>query len=326
VSPDLRACLRAVDGLKLWSRAPLAPFTTIGVGGPADLLAAAATPEAVAAALACLADSDRPWTFLGAGSNLLVADGGYRGVVLKLGDEMQFVDTPGAAGDTPDVEPESSPAKGDNEVVLEVGAATPLPRLAALVADWGLSGLEFACAIPGSVGGAVFMNAGAHGGEMSTVVDAVQLAFADGVRWLSAASLSWAYRSCSLPEGCAVTGVRVRLTRGEPQAVKAMQRRYLQWRRENQPRGVRTFGSTFRNPPGDSAGRLLDMAGMKGMCRGGAEVSRIHANFLINSGDATADEIAALMTMMREAVYVKADVLLEPEVRVLGMKLPWEHA
>ncbi|NLE73186.1 MAG: UDP-N-acetylmuramate dehydrogenase [Actinobacteria bacterium] len=324
MSPDPWEQLRAIHHLKLWPRAPLAPFTTIGVGGAADLLVAAATPEAVAAALACLVASEHPWTFLGAGSNLLASDRGYRGVVLKLADEMQFIGAPSVFTEPGTTEHARSPLPGD-DVVLEVGAATLLPRLAALVADWGLSGLEFACAIPGSVGGAVLMNAGAHGGDMCGVVDAVQMASAGGVQWFPAASLSWAYRSCAIPADHAVTAVRLRLTQSERQTVRALQRRHLQWRRENQPRGVRTFGSTFRNPAGDSAGRLLDAAGMKGAGRGGAVVSRIHANFVVNSGDATGEDVMALMTMMREAVYVRSGVLLEPEVRVLGMKLPWER-
>ncbi len=208
-------------------------------------------------------------------------------------------------------------------VILEVGAATPLPKLSALVADWGLAGLEFACAIPGSVGGAVLMNAGAHGAEMSSVVVAVQVAEPGTLRWEPATSLEWRYRSCSIPSGGAVTAVRLCLARDQVSAVKNRRRRYLQWRRENQPRGQRTFGSTFKNPPDDSAGRLLDAAGLKGSIRGGAAVSRVHANFIINYADATAADVVSLMTMMREAVYIKFGLLLEPEVHVLGVSLPW---
>lgn len=311
---DLRTRLRGIAGLKLWSQAPLALFTTIGVGGPAQLLAAAATPEAVAAALACLAESEEPWSLLGAGSNLLVADAGFPGVILKLGEELQYVVGPQPAD------------RGDETALVEVGAATPLPRLSSLAVEWGLSGLEFACAIPGSVGGAVLMNAGAHGVELASVVEAVQVASADGVTWVPAADFTWGYRSCSIPAGCAVTATRMRLTQDDAKAVRTRQRKFLQWRRENQPRGVHTFGSTFKNPPGDSAGRLLDAAGLKGASRGGAEVSRVHANFIVNRGDATAHDVVALMTMMREAVYLRFGVLLEPEVRVLGMALPWDRS
>ncbi len=328
-SVDMAARLRAVAGLKLWPNAPLGPFTTMGVGGPAALLAAAATPEAVAAALACLSDAGSPWAFLGAGSNMLVGDKGFAGIVLKLSDELQYVQVvdedaaaPAAAGAAAATAPADSPQGGDT-VILEVGAATPLPKLSALVADWGLSGLEFACAIPGSVGGAVLMNAGAHGAEMSSVVVAVQVAEPGTLRWEPATSLEWRYRSCSVPPGSAVTAVRLCLARDQVSTVKSRRRRYLQWRRENQPRGQRTFGSTFKNPPGDSAGRLLDAAGLKGSIRGGAAVSRVHANFIINYADATAADVVSLMTMMREAVYIKFGLLLEPEVHVLGVSLPW---
>ena len=167
------------------------------------------------------------------------------------------------------------------------------------------------------------MNAGAHGAEMSSVVVAVQVAEPGTLRWEPATSLEWRYRSCSVPPGSAVTAVRLCLARDQVSTVKSRRRRYLQWRRENQPRGQRTFGSTFKNPPDDSAGRLLDAAGLKGSIRGGAAVSRVHANFIINYADATAADVVSLMTMMREAVYIKFGLLLEPEVHLLGVSLPW---
>lgn len=257
-----------------------------------------------------LSSESVPYTILGAGSNLLVADAGYRGVAVKLGEGFHFIDEPDG--------------NGDSSVSLVAGAGLHLPKLSSLAADWGLGGLEFCCGIPGTLGGGVSMNAGAHGGELAEVVEAVQVALPGEVRWLEAGEMTWAYRHCALPEGGVVTAVRLRCHLTSVAEIRLRHRRYLQQRRQGQPRGARTFGSAFRNPAGDSAGRLLDLAGMKGARRGGAEVSRVHANFIVNCGDATAADVLSLMAMMREAVYLKHRLLLEPEVRVLGAHLPWE--
>ena len=307
---QLVAALKAVPDLRLWLRAPLAPFTTIGVGGPAAVLASAGTARAVFQALAVLAAGEASFTGLGAGSNLLVADRGYAGVALRLDAGLQYVEGPNVG------------SGGCVEVVA--GAGLPLPRLATFVAEAGLSGLEFACGIPGTVGGGVAMNAGAHGGWLGQAVDAVELAGPEGVSWVQASEFEWSYRRCRLPSAAMVTAVRLRLIRSTRKAVVERHRELLRARRLSQPRGVRTFGSTFRNPPGDSAGRLLDQAGMKGVCRGGAEVSSVHANFIVNQGDATAADVLVLMAMMRQAVQQRFGVSLEPEVRLLGAAFPWE--
>ena len=319
VTAKISAELRTIPGLKVWPQAPLAPFTSVGIGGPAELLVAAATPEAVAAALAVLQRDGLAPVILGAGSNVLIADAGLDGVVLKLGRELQYVDTP--TGACPNL---SAEGRGDG-VTLEAGSAVPLPRLSSLAAQWGLSGLEFACGIPGTVGGAVVMNAGAHGTDIASVLSEVQLADAGEVRWIPAAELAFSYRSCSLPPGTVLTAVRLRLVPGDPGEISRQRRRFLSWRAKHQPRGARTFGSAFRNPPGGSAGRLLDLAGLKGAARGGAEVSSVHANFILNVGDATAHDVVGLMTLMREVVWRRFHVLLEPEVQVLGLRLPWER-
>lgn len=318
--------LRAIVGARVWRNAPLAPFTTIGVGGAASLLLSLEDAAGLAEALGVLGVEGVPHTVVGAGSNLLVGDAGYKGVVVKLGDGFHFVDDP--IPPVP-VEEESQPAEGrvaesgPGAVSLVAGAGLHLPRLCSLLADWGLSGIEFCCGIPGTLGGGVAMNAGAHGGELSRVVEAVQVTRGDGVQWLAAEGLEWGYRHCGLPAGAVVTAVRLRLMRAPEAEIRALHRRYLQTRRQGQPRGARTFGSTFRNPPGDSAGRLLDLAGMKGARHGGAEVSTVHANFIVNCGDARAADVLYLMALMREAVERRHGLLLEPEVRVLGAALPW---
>lgn len=305
--------LRAVDGARLWVDAPMAPFTAIGTGGKADVLVTVVHTPAVVATLRVLRDHAVPWVCLGAGTDLLVADEGYRGAVVKLDDTFHYVEgmpeAPGPAGEA---------------VTVTVGAGTLLARFAAIAAEAGLSGLEFACGIPGSVGGAVATNAGAYDGSMAQVVEQIELATASGTSWVRAADLDWEYRSCRLPADAVVTAVRFGLTRGDAATIVECQREILRRRRKAQPRGVRTFGCTFRNPEGGAAGRLIDAAGLKGVRRGGAEVSRVHANFLVNLGDATTADVLALMSLMREEVKRTSNVSLEPEVRLLGTAFPWE--
>lgn len=310
VSAALVARLAAIPGLRYWRQAPLAPFTTIGVGGRAGLLLTLEDREAVAQALALLEDAGAPWTVVGSGSNLLVAEQGYPGVVLKLDGALSYVD---------------GPYTGDGgQVRLVAGAALSLPRLATLAADRGLSGLEWACGIPGSLGGGVAMNAGAHGGSLGQAVEALEVATPKGVVCYAADEVDWAYRSCRLPAASVVTAVQLALTPDDRAAIVARHRSLLRSRRQTQPRGLRTFGSTFKNPPGESAGRLLESAGMKGVRRGGAQVSTVHANFIANVGEATAMDVLALMGMMHEAVERRTGIRLEPEVKLLGGRFPWE--
>ncbi|MFH0916752.1 MAG: UDP-N-acetylmuramate dehydrogenase [bacterium] len=305
--------LRLIEGVRLWAKAPLTPFTTIGTGGKASLLVTVASTPALVAVLKMLAAAGSTWLCLGAGSNLLVADRGYPGVVVKLDDSFHYVEgLPSRPG------PPSHPH------TVTVGAGAYLARLAALVAEVGLAGLEFACGIPGSVGGGVAMNAGAHGWSLADLAEEVEVASALGVQWMPAAGLEWGYRFCHIPAGSVITAVQLGLTAGDPARILEHHRSLLRARRTTQPRGVRTFGSVFKNPPGDAAGRLLEVAGLKGVRRGGAEVSTVHANFVVNLGDATTADILALMSLMRQGVHRTTGILLEPEVRLLGTTFPWE--
>lgn len=303
--------LAEIPGLRSWRQAPLAPFTTMGVGGRADLLLTFDHREAVAAAAALVERERLPWAVIGGGSNLLVADRGYPGVAFKLDPPMSYLEGPYGSG---------------TMVRLVVGAALPLARLAAVVAEQGLSGLEWACGIPGTVGGSVVMNAGAHGAGLSDVVEAVEVAGADGVAGVGGGELTWGYRHCALPARSVVTAVQLSLVRGDRAAILARHRALLRDRRTTQPRGVRSFGSAFKNPAGETAGRLLEDAGMKGVRRGGAQVSPVHANFVTNVGDATATDVFGLLAMMRETVLRRTGVGLEAEVRVLGAGFPWDEA
>ncbi len=202
VSAALVARLAAIPGLRYWRQAPLAPFTTIGVGGRADLLLTLQDREAVAQALALLEEAGVAWTVVGSGSNLLVADQGYRGVVLKLDGALSYLDGPYATDGT--------------HARLVAGAALALPRLATLAADHGLSGLEWACGIPGSLGGGVAMNAGAHGGNLGQAVEALEVATPGAVVGYAADEVEWAYRSCRLPAASVVTAVQLVLDARRP--------------------------------------------------------------------------------------------------------------
>jgi UDP-N-acetylmuramate dehydrogenase len=235
--------------------------------------------------------------------------------VVKLDESFHYVEG------MPD-----GPVSGSERVTVTVGAGSSLARLAAVAAEAGLAGLEFACGIPGSVGGAVSMNAGAYGCALADVVEEVEIAAASGSSWLPAPDLEWGYRCCRLPAGVVVTAVRFGLTPGDPAVILEHHRPVLQKRRTVQPQGVRTFGSAFKNPSGGAAGRLLDAAGLKGVRRGDAEVSSVHANFLVNLGDATTADVLALMSLMREEVHRTSGVLLEPEVRLVGSCFPWESS
>lgn len=268
---------------------------------------------ALAQTLRTLDASGIEWFCLGAGSNLLVADRGYDGVVVKLDESFHYV------------EGLPEPGRGDCQtVILTVGAASFLARLAAVVAEAGLTGMEHACGIPGSVGGGVAMNAGAYGWCMRDVVREVQIVTASGAAWVPADGLEWGYRFCRLPRRSVVTAVRIALEPSDCSVVLECQRGLLRQRRVKQPRSARTFGSAFKNPRGQHAGRLVEAAGLKGVRRGGAEISSVHANFLVNLGDATTADVLVLMALMRQGVERMSGIALEPEVKLLGSAFPWD--
>ncbi len=307
--------LRALDGVRIWRDAPLAPFTTIGTGGKAAALVTVANTRAAVGVLAVAEAHELQWVCLGAGSNFLVADAGFQGLVIKLGEDFEFVEGLPACA-----------APGAEPVVLTVGAAASLPRLAAATAEAGLAGLDFACGIPGTVGGAVAMNAGAYGKALQDVLVDVQFATASGDFWISASELDCGYRFCNLPAGSIVCAARFELVPSETEVVLECHQSILRKRRTVQPQGVRTFGSTFKNPAQTGAGRLIEAAGLKGVRCGGAEVSKVHANFLVNMGEATTADVLALMGLMRERVEKDCGVVLEPEVRLVGCEFPWDSS
>jgi len=288
---------RRVRG-ELLRDAPLAPRTAVRVGGPADLLVRPADPDALAELLRAVRELSVPLTILGGGANTLVADAGVRGVVLRL--------------------PQSFGEERQDGARLVLGAGAPISRLWSRAHAAGLVGMEFVAGIPGTLGGAVAMNAGTKLGEMKDVVSAVELATAEGAGFLPAAALSFAYRTCRLPEGAVVTRVELSLRPGDVAESARLMEEDRDRRRRTQPLDRPTFGSTFANPPGDFAGRLIEAVGLKGHRVGGATWSPVHANFISNLGGATARDVLALMALARRRVKERFGISLETEVRLVG--------
>jgi UDP-N-acetylmuramate dehydrogenase len=280
--------------------APLAPFTWFHVGGPAELLVRPADSEDLAAFLAAL-PAGVPLTVIGAGSNLLVRDGGVPGAVVRLGPAFAAVTV----------------AEG----MVTAGAGALDLAVAREAEAAGLTGLEFLSGIPGSIGGAVRMNAGAFGHCLADVLVEAHGLDRAGRPWRrDAAGLGLGYRASALGDDEIVLGAALAARPGDPAAIKAERERIRAHREAHQPQKVRTAGSTFANPPGDSAWRLIDAAGCRGLTRGGARVSEKHCNFLINLGEATAAEIEDLGEEVRQRVRDHSGIELHWEVRRIGVR------
>ena len=282
-------------------RAPMARFTTFRVGGPADVLVSIDSAAEISVALRAAKAANVPVTIIGNGSNLLVRDGGIRGLVMRISQPMSAITR---EGDT-----------------LHVQAGATLPAVAGFAQRSGLEGLAPMAGIPGTIGGAVIMNAGAYGGEMSQVVTCVDaIARSDGkpIRFEGRA-LGFAYRhSAMMDAGVIVTDVTLRLTPGDPDAIARRTEELLVARREKQPLEYPSAGSTFKRPEGAFAAKLIDDAGLKGLRIGDAQVSEKHAGFIVNLGSATASDILALMAEVQSRVRAASGITLEPEVRILG--------
>ncbi len=281
----------------------LAPVTTYKLGGPADLFLEAldlVTLERCAAAL----DADPvPVLVLGRGSNLLVSDAGFRGVVIRLGGSFSTFTV-------------------DAEGVVQAGGAASLPRLARAAAAAGRGGLEWCVGVPGSVGGAVRQNAGCFGCEVVDVlVDADVVSLAAGeTATRSAADLDLAYRHSSVAATDVVTSARFFTTVTDPAAAAEEMRRITRWRRDNQPGGTLNAGSVFKNPPGDAAGAIIDRLGLKGFSIGKVRVSPRHANFIEADHGATATDVHALIAAVQATVRERGGIDLEPEIQFVGFE------
>ncbi|MHB1127111.1 MAG: UDP-N-acetylmuramate dehydrogenase [Bacillota bacterium] len=279
---------------------PMSRHTTWRIGGPADVLAIPSRKEDVRVCLEFARQWGVPWTVLGNGSNVLVLDGGIRGLVIKM--------TPGL----------NRTIFTETRVVC--GAGVLLPVLAREAARQRLSGLEFAVGIPASVGGAAVMNAGAQGRSMVDVVTSVEYLSDDGnLATITGPDLDYGYRSSSLKgKNVAVVEVSMTLVQGDPFRIRGLTDEYLQKRRQTQPLELPSAGSVFLNLPDVSAGALIERSGLKGLQKGGAQVSEKHGNFIVNRGGATAIEVLHLIGEIQRKVQDRFGVFLETEIRVLG--------
>ncbi|MHB1420038.1 MAG: UDP-N-acetylmuramate dehydrogenase [Bacillota bacterium] len=279
---------------------PLSRHTTWKIGGPADLLVVPANQDDVRVCLELSHQWEIPWTVLGNGSNVLVAERGIRGLIIKMAKGIKHSIFNGT------------------EVIC--GAGTLLPSLAIEAARQHLSGLEFAAGIPATVGGAIVMNAGAQGRSMSDLVTKVAY-LTDGGTLETAArqDLNYGYRTCSLiGKNVVVVEVSMSLVAGDPALINALTNEYLLKRKQTQPLEFPTAGSVFLNSPDASAGSLIERAGLKGLRKGGAQVSEKHGNFIINRGGATSTEVLHLIREIQRRVEDQFGICLETEIRVLG--------
>jgi UDP-N-acetylenolpyruvoylglucosamine reductase len=282
---------------------PMARLTTVRTGGPADYFSRPASADDLVELLAWAKEAGVEVGVVGSGSNLLVADDGFRGLAMKLAGPLTEVEHDGTR--------------------LLCGGGARLPSAAAKAAGWGLSGLEFGINIPGTAGGAVRMNANAYGGQLAEVLEWVEVATATGTERRDPGALGFVYRNSNLTEGEVVSRASFALAPGDPDEIRATLASMRGRRREAQPSGIKTFGSTFKNPDderaaGRSAGQLLEAAGCLGLRHGGARFSEKHANFVENMGEATTADVLALMAEGRRRVQEEFGVELEPEVQMLG--------
>jgi UDP-N-acetylmuramate dehydrogenase len=302
LKPSALSDLRAAFGDRLQENAPLSGYTSARIGGPADALIFVRSAEELEHAVRTLWDLGLPCLLLGGGSNVLVSDKGVRGVVLvNRARTVKFH----SQGEAPSVWAESGATLND---------------IAQRAARLSLSGLEWAASVPGSLGGAVYGNAGAFGGEMSANLISLDLLFRSGRETWTVEKMEYGYRTSRLkrerPE-VFILSATLKLAHGEMQAIQAVMAANTEKRRKTQPPGA-SMGSMFKNPPGDKAGRLIEAAGLKGTRIGNAEISSQHANFFINTDRTSAEDMRRLLQLAQKTVWEKFSVSLEPEIELVG--------
>lgn len=291
---------RILQPSQILKQEAMADHTTFRIGGPADYFLLPSNPVEVLAILELAKETEMPITYLGNGSNLLVRDGGIRGAVIQFGKMMNRIERRGNT--------------------LIVGAGCLLKDIAAYAAKEKLAGFEYFVGIPGSIGGAVFMNAGAYGGEIESVVTAVTAVCPNGcIRRYQREELAFGYRHSIFQEnGCAICEVEITLEEGEGTSIREKLDDLTARRESRQPLDMPSAGSTFKRPEGYFAGTLIDQTGLKGLRVGGAEVSKKHAGFVVNAGGATAKDVVRLIKEVQKRVYEAHGVRLEPEVKMIG--------
>lgn len=281
---------------------PMASHTTFCIGGPADCFVVPNSEEQVCAAIAACRSLDVPVRVVGCGSNVLVADEGLRCVVVQVADNLAALEVDGC--------------------IVHAQAGATCAAVAQAACEAGLAGFEFACGIPGTIGGAAIMNAGAYGGEFRDVAEGVRcLTPAGEVVEVDAEEAAWSYRHSMMDEaGYVVLSATLRLTEDRTDAVRARMDDLMQRREEKQPLDMPSAGSTFKRPEGYFVGKLVQDAGLRGYRVGGAQVSEKHTGFVVNAGGATAADVRQLIAEVRERVYAQAGVHLQPEVRMWGFE------
>lgn len=292
---------RFIEAKRININASMSKYTSFRTGGNADAMVIVENEEELKSIL-CLFSKERvPHIILGNGSNILVKDGGYRGVIVKLGESFNSIKVK------------------DNEITAHAGAK--ISAVAKEAMEHGLSGMEFASGIPGSVGGGVFMNAGAYGGEIKDIILSVRAITKDGSKEyeVSNEDMQLGYRHSTFQEnGDIIISATFQLKLGEKRAIAAEMKELMDRRNQKQPVNLPSAGSFFKRPEGYFAGKLIQDSGLKGLSVGGAQVSPLHAGFIVNNGGATATDILNLMKLIQNTVFNKFGVKLEPEVRILG--------
>lgn len=281
----------------------LSQHTTMKIGGPADLFIEPSSLENIQKVMTFIKERQLPWRAIGRGSNLLVSDKGIEGVVIKLGSGLNHLSI--------------------NESTITVGGGHSLVSLSTLISKKGLSGLEFASGIPGSVGGAVYMNAGAHGSDISKILTKAHILFEDGsIEWLSNDEMEFTYRTSVLQKKRPgiVLEAEFKLTMGDRTAIVSQMQKNKDYRKETQPWNFPCAGSIFRNPLPNYAGKLIEEAGLKGFQIGGAKISEMHGNFIVNAGNATAKDVLDLIQYIKDKIEHLFGVKMETEVEIIGRK------
>ncbi|CAH0346894.1 UDP-N-acetylmuramate dehydrogenase [Bacillus sp. CECT 9360] len=288
---------------KVLENEALANHTTMKIGGPADLFIEPSSVDNLEKTMEVIKEFELKWTVIGRGSNLLVSDMGIEGAVIKLGKGLDNLEI--------------------NDTEITVGAGFSLVSLSVQISKKGLAGLEFASGIPGSVGGAVYMNAGAHGSDISNILKKAYVLFEDGsLEWLTKEEMEFSYRTSVLQKkrpGIVVVAVFSLHSGNREEIVERMQNN-KNYRKETQPYNLPCAGSIFRNPLPNHAGKLVQEADLRGHSIGGAKISEMHGNFIVNAGNGRAEDVLALIQHVKDTVYEKYGIEMETEVEIIGRK------
>ncbi|MDT0159487.1 MULTISPECIES: UDP-N-acetylmuramate dehydrogenase [unclassified Bacillus (in: firmicutes)] len=300
---ELISRLKDMQVGKVKEQEPLANHTTMKIGGPADLFVEPSSIDNFIKTMELIREHNIKWRVIGRGSNLLVSDKGIEGAVIKLGPGLDKLEVDGSE--------------------VTAGGGFSIVSLSVQISRKGLSGLEFASGIPGSVGGAVYMNAGAHGSDISKILKKAFVLFEDGtMEWLTNEQMKFSYRTSVLQKerpGIVLEAV-FSLQEGERDSIVAEMQKNKDYRKETQPYNYPCAGSIFRNPLPQYAGQLIESAGLKGHSIGGAKISELHGNFIVNAGSASAEDVLGLIEHVKDTIYSQFKVKMETEVEIIGRK------